>query len=118
TNVMLTVSENFAVVCLDCLVDNEKKKLLEDTLKSTGHELIVISIEQMKKFAGNMLSVKNKKDEMVTIMSQTAFDCLNESQLEIILKYSTILPVPIPIIETVGGGSVRCMMAEIFLPKA
>ncbi|HKR04998.1 MAG TPA: arginine deiminase-related protein [Bacteroidia bacterium] len=118
TNVMLTVSENFAVVCLDCLADDEKKKMLKDKLITTGHEPVIISIEQMKKFAGNMLSVKNKKGELITVMSQTAFDALDESQLEIILKYSKILPVSIPIIETVGGGSVRCMMAEIFLPKA
>lgn len=117
TNVMLTVSENFAVVCLDCLVDDEKKQLLKNKLINTGHELVIISIDQMKKFAGNMLSVKNKNGELITVMSQTAFDCLTEQQLEVILRHSKILPVPIPTIETVGGGSVRCMMAEIFLPK-
>jgi hypothetical protein len=88
-----------------------------DKLIETGHELVIISIEQMKKFAGNMLSVKNKNGELITVMSQTAFDCLTEQQLEVILRHSKILPVPIPTIETVGGGSVRCMMAEIFLER-
>jgi hypothetical protein len=117
TNVMLTVTENLAVVCLDCLVDEDKKQQLEGKLKATGHELVIISIEQMKKFAGNMLQVKNKTGELITIMSQTAFECLTEQQMEMILKYSKILPVPVPTIELVGGGSVRCMMAEIFLEK-
>jgi hypothetical protein len=109
TNVMLTVAKNFAIICAESITPE---------LSLTGHEIILITYDQMEKFAGNMLQVKNKGGDLITVMSQTAFDCLEGQQLEIILKHSKVIPVSIPTIESVGGGSVRCMMAEIFLPKS
>lgn len=117
TNVLLTITENFAVICSESIKDKNERNEAIIKLSSSGHEIIEITFEQMEKFVGNMLQVKNQKGDLISIMSQTAFDCLDERQLEIILTYSQILPVSIPIIETVGGGSVRCMMAEIFLEK-
>ncbi|MEO5571287.1 MAG: arginine deiminase-related protein [Bacteroidia bacterium] len=117
TNVLLTVAENFAVICAESIITEKSKKTVVDRLASTGHEIILITYNQVEAFAGNMLQVRNKKGELVTIMSQKAYDCLEEQQLKAISKHSKILPVSIPVIERVGGGSVRCMMAEIFLPK-
>lgn len=117
TNVMMTVAKGFAVVCAESITSKKERNRVVKKLTSTGHEIIDITFKQMEKFAGNMLQVKNKKGELITIMSKSAFDCLDNGHLEIILKYGKILAVSIPVIESVGGGSVRCMMAEIFLPR-
>ena len=117
TNVILTIADDFAVICSESIRDeNERKKVIENFV-STGHNIIEISFEQMEKFAGNMLEVKNKKNESILILSETACNSLHPAQNKILASYSTILSVSIPTIETIGGGSVRCMMAEIFLPK-
>lgn len=118
TNVMMAIGENYAVICDESISNGSDRDTVLRTLISTGHEIISISHDQMEKFAGNMLAVKNQHLESITVMSDTAFNCLNEGQTDAILKHSKILPVPIPTIETVGGGSVRCMLAEIFLPTS
>ena len=92
-------------------------KMLTNIFKDTGKKIIDISIPQMKLFAGNMLQLKNKEGKNFTILSQTAFEVLNDQQKNDISLESTLLPVSVKTIEAIGGGSVRCMMAEIFLEK-
>jgi hypothetical protein len=89
----------------------------ETIIESSGHEVIRITKTQMHAFAGNMLQVKNSKGEKLLLMSQTAFDSLNEEQKEELAARSKLLTIPIPVIEQTEGGSVRCMIAEIFLEK-
>lgn len=86
-------------------------------LAADRKEIIAISEEQMHHFAGNMLQVENGKGALFLVMSQSAYDSLDEGQLQRLSKYNALLPMPIPTIETLGGGSARCMMAEIFLKK-
>ena len=86
-------------------------------LRSTGHEIIPISQKQVSAFAGNMLQVKNNKEEPFLVMSKTAYDSLTKKQRSQLQEFNELLPVNIPTIETIGGGSARCMMAEIFLER-
>lgn len=117
TNIMLTVAKDFAVICAESIKDKDEMARVLMKLSVSGREVIKITYEQMKKFAGNMLQLVNKKGELITVMSKTAFESLTDDQAEVILKYSKILSVPVPVIETIGGGSVRCMLTEVFLPK-
>lgn len=115
TNVMMHVGENYVVICADS-IPKEERVIVEATIISCRKELIDISFEQMNSFAGNLLQLKGKNG-LVTILSQTAFDSLSESQKTAISSTSKLLSIPIPTIESVGGGSVRCMMAENFLQQ-
>lgn len=117
TNVMMSVGENIAIFCRESVKDPEEQAAIIQLLQATGHELIEINFDQMRAFAGNMLQVKNKKGESFLVMSTTAHASLTKSQLSIIQSLTTPLVVNIPTIEYAGGGGVRCMMAEIFLPK-
>lgn len=103
----------------DVLPDINEKVAIEKLFFETGKEIIPISRTQIAKFAGNMLAVKNEKEERLLIMSQTAYDSLSLEQINQIESFSKIIKGNIPVIEKYGGGSVRCMLAEIFLkPKA
>jgi hypothetical protein len=116
TNVVMTIGESFAVLCADCIDDeNEREKVIR-SLKRNEKELVLISEEQLANFAGNMLQVQTNDDDRVLVMSQTAFDCLTKEQIDQLKKHTDLLTVDIPSIEKIGGGSARCMMAEIFLP--
>jgi hypothetical protein len=117
TNVMMALGEDFVVICLDSIPDMESKNQLLKIFEKTGKEVIDISIKQMESFAGNMLEVKNKNNERYLCMSQTAFDSLKQEQKDKLSVRTNLLPIPITNIEKYGGGSVRCMMAEIFLPE-
>jgi hypothetical protein len=117
TNVMMAIGVDFAVVCLDAIVEDKSKHEVSNLLQKSGKDIIPISQEQMGQFAGNMLEVKDVKGNRHLCMSQTAFDSLNEQQKQQLSAKTNILAIPIPNIEKYGGGSVRCMMAEIFLPK-
>jgi hypothetical protein len=117
TNVMLTICDGFAVVCLESIHDESERQLVKDKLRSTDHEIVEITEEQMNNFAGNMLQVENDNGQPFVVMSESAFNSLTELQIEQIEKYSAILMVSIPTIETVGGGSARCMMAEVYLEE-
>jgi hypothetical protein len=86
-------------------------------LESTNHTIIAITRDQMHSFAGNMLQVKNNKGDKFLILSQAAFNSLRKEQKQMLEAYSTLLPIAVPTIEEVEGGSVRCMMAEVFLEK-
>ncbi len=117
TNVMLCVAETFAVVCLEAIDDKKEKKNVLKHLKSDGKDVITISEQQVTQFAGNMLQVKGTNDERYLVMSSSAFNSLNPNQIKVIEKHCKILHSPLKTIETCGGGSARCMMAEVFLPK-
>ena len=114
TNVMMCITTNFAIVCLDSIDCNEEKDRVVDILNETKKEIISISEEQTNKFAGNMLEVEGDKKYLV--MSKSAYSCLTENQIKKINKYCEILYSDLSTIEDYGGGSARCMMAEIFLP--
>lgn len=115
TNVMLTIGDGFAVICLKSIKNLSERKFVKEKLKNTGHEVIDISFEQMNAFAGNMLQVENTAGKPFLVLSETAFNSLTHQQISKIEKYTSLLPVAIPTIETIGGGSARCMIAEIFL---
>lgn len=116
TNVMMGIGETFAVVCLECVDDKKERKQLVSHLKSDGKEIIVITEKQVNNFAGNMLQVVGLEDKRYLVMSSAAFDCLTKDQVSKIEKHCAILHSDLSTIETLGGGSARCMMAEIFLP--
>ncbi len=117
TNVMMSVCEKFAIVCLDSIVDvNEKKKVL-DFLIQTKKEVISISLEQVNNFCGNVLGLKNKNGESLLAMSTNAFNSFTKNQKKIINRSCKIVHSPLDTIEKYGGGGARCMLAEIFLNK-
>lgn len=117
TNVMMCVADQFVVICLDCIDDESERNNVIETIKNSGKELIEISEDQMQNFAGNMLQVHNKSGEKFLVMSQSAYKSLNRDQVSAIEKYCEIIYSDLEVIETNGGGSARCMLAEIFLPK-
>ena len=117
TNVMMCVATDYVIVCLDSIDDKNQRKNVSIFIKDSGKKLIEISENQVESFAGNMLELVNDKGESILVMSKSAEDSLNENQKNIITKYSRIISSDINTIETCGGGSTRCMMAEIFLPK-
>ena len=118
TNVMMCLGEDFAVICLDCIDDKKEKKNVVKHLKDDGKEIIAITEEQMHEFAGNMLQVQGANEQKYLVMSARAHRSLTQEQISKIEKYSQILSSEIKTIEIAGGGSARCMMAEVFLPKA
>lgn len=117
TNVMMCVADQFVVICLDCIDDELEREKVIETIKNSGKEIIEISEEQMQQFAGNMLQVQNKDGEKFLVMSQTAYQSLNPEQVAAIEKYCEIIYSDLNTIEVNGGGSARCMLAEVFLPK-
>lgn len=117
TNVMMHVGTDLAVVCLDSIPKASERQLVQESLTKAGKKVIPITAKQKFNFAGNMLEVCNSGGEKFTVMSQTAYDSLNVGQIQQIEKYTTIISPSIPTIEKLGGGSARCMMAEIFLPR-
>ena len=117
TNVMMCVASDYVIVCLDSVDDKKQRKNVSNFINNTGKKLIEISENQVESFAGNMLELLNDKGESILVMSSSAEDSLNENQKNIIKKYSRIVSSDINTIEACGGGSARCMMAEIFLPK-
>ncbi|HLP04673.1 MAG TPA: arginine deiminase-related protein [Paludibacter sp.] len=114
TNVVMSVASEYAVVCAESIDNQTERKNVLDLLSETGKEIITISEQQMNSFAGNMLQVENMQGQKFVVMSQRAFDSLNNRQVERLKFYNEIITVSIPTIEEIGGGSVRCMMAEIF----
>lgn len=118
TNVMMCIAETFAVICADCIDDKQERKMVLENLKSDGKELIFITEDQVNNFAGNMLQVRGANDKRYLVMSDSAYNSLTKEQLAKIEKHTEILHVNLDSIEACGGGSARCMMAEVFLPKA
>ena len=114
TNVLMCIGSTFAVVCTDSIKDKEECKKVVKSLEKSGKKVVKITFDQMEHFAGNMLEVKNKEGKRFLIMSQTAFDCLTDEQKDYLGKECTILHPKIECVEVNGGGSARCMMAELF----
>ncbi|QSE95837.1 citrulline utilization hydrolase CtlX [Fulvivirga lutea] len=117
TNVMMCVAEDFCIICLESIDNVEEKQQVVSKLKETNKEIIEITEGQKLHFAGNMLQVRNREGKPFLIMSQAAYRSLEPSQIKHIEKYCSILYSSLDTIEALGGGSARCMMAEIFLPK-
>ncbi|HCY83269.1 MAG TPA: amidinotransferase, partial [Xanthomarina gelatinilytica] len=117
TNVMMCLAETFAVICLDSIDDKKERKNVLKHLKEDRKEVIVITEDQVANFAGNMLQVRGLDNKRFLVMSQAAHDSLTTAQIKTIEKHCDILSSSLETIETCGGGSARCMMAEIFLPK-
>lgn len=116
TNVMMAIGSSFAVICLDSIADPTEKELVINYLKDTGKQIVEISFDQMNHFAGNMLEVKNNKGETLIVMSQSAFDVLKQEQRRLLSAFGKLVYADINTIETNGGGSARCMIAEVHLP--
>ncbi len=118
TNVMMCVADRYAVVCFDSIDDNNERSLLREMLEKSGKEQIISLTEvQMHHFAGNMLQVKSIDGNPYLVLSQSAYNILTDDQKNIMGKYNELLPVDIATIEQYGGGSARCMIAEIYNPK-
>jgi hypothetical protein len=116
TNVLMCIGSNFATVCLDSIANTTEKESVITSLKNTGKEIIDISYEQMNHFAGNMLEVKNNVGDTLIVMSKSAFDSLTAQQTAILSNFGKLVYSDISTIETNGGGSARCMIAEVHLP--
>ena len=116
TNVMMCVADRFAVICLDSIDDKKERKAVKDQLKSNGKTIVTITEKQMHEFAGNMLQVKAKNGPAL-VMSDRAYRSLQPDQIKTLESFGPIIHPKLDIIETCGGGSARCMMAEIFLPQ-
>ena len=118
TNVMMCVADNFVIICLDCIDDKKQRNNVIAHLKEDGKEIIKISENQVNSFAGNMLQILDRNNNSLLIMSESAYNVLTRTQKDIINRYAKIVFSSLNTIETYGGGSARCMMAEVFLPKA
>ena len=116
TNVMMCVADQFAVICLDSIDDKKERKAVKEQLKSNGKTIVAITEKQMHEFAGNMLQVKAKNGPAL-VMSDRAYRSLQPDQIKTLESFGSIIHPKLDIIETCGGGSARCMMAEIFLPQ-
>ena len=118
TNVMMCIGETFAVICSDCIDDKKERKMVLDFLKADGKEIILITEKQVNNFAGNMLEIRGSNDKRYLVMSDSAYQILTPKQKEQLENHAEILSSSLDTIEACGGGSARCMMAEIFLPKS
>ncbi len=116
TNVMMCVADRFAVICLTAIPDETEKEKVVNSLTSNGKEVIEITIDQMNHFAGNMLQVQNKSGYLLLVLSEQAYLSLRTDQISELEKYNPLLYAPLYTIEKNGGGSARCMLAEIHLP--
>lgn len=117
TNVMMCVGESFAVVCADSIDNEIEKKQVIHSFENTKKDIVFITEEQKERFAGNMLQVQNKNGDKFVVMSEAAYTALEEDQRSQLKKHGSLLYSSLDTIEALGGGSARCMMAEVFLPK-
>lgn len=117
TNVMMAMGETFVVICLDTVTVPAERNLLKQTFRETGKEVVAITLTQMNAFAGNMLQVRNDQEQTILVMSDQAYRSLKPAQIKTLERHTQLLHSPINTIETYGGGSARCMMAEVFLPE-
>jgi hypothetical protein len=116
TNVMMCVADKYVVICLDSIPDLEEKENLSEAIQKTGKEIIEINYDQLNQFAGNMLQIENNRGEKLLVMSTQALQSLSKDQVQKLNGYNRIIHSPLATIERNGGGSARCMMAEIHLP--
>lgn len=116
TNVLMSVASEYAVICLESIANKDERDRVINSIEESGKEVVSISFDQMNRFAGNMLEVNNKQGKSLIVMSKSAHDSLDDDQLEALQHYSKIVSSDLSTIEINGGGSARCMLAEIFLP--
>lgn len=116
TNVLMCVGDMFSVVCLEAVPDLDERLQLRNSLESNGKRIVEITLAQMNQFAGNMLEVRSEKGDKMLVMSNAAYYSLTSSQIKILEDYCTIHHFDLSMIEGNGGGSARCMMAEVHLP--
>ena len=114
TNVLMNIGSEIAVVCMESITDQEERSKVRESLENTGKTIVEITFDQMGHYAGNMLEVHNKKGEPCLIMSQTAFNSLSDEQIEFLKSRMTLVSPALDCREENGGGSARCMIAEIF----
>ena len=112
TNVMMSIGDDFILVCLQSIVDEDERKKVKESIESTGRNIIEIGLKQMESFAGNLLQLGEPGNKVIVI-SQSAFKSLTYNQKQILSSESKIVNIPIPVIQKCGGGSVRCMIAEL-----
>ena len=117
TNVLMCIADTFAVVCLSAISDPDERLMVRQELEKLGKRVIDISLEQMASFAGNMLMVLTRKGQKLLVMSTRAFESLTPKQIDLLDDYATLLHFDLSMIEGNGGGSARCMMAEVHLPR-
>ncbi|MCS7004672.1 MAG: arginine deiminase-related protein [Cytophagales bacterium] len=117
TNVMMSVAEKYAVICLESIRDSKEREHVVNTLKKTNKEIIDITLEQVNHLCGNVIELTNDKGESLLVMSEQSYKAFRPEQLAQIQKYSKIVYAPLYTIEKIGGGGARCMIAEIFLPE-
>ncbi|MGF7215024.1 hypothetical protein GGR92_001164 [Spirosoma lacussanchae] len=116
TNVLMCIADTFAVVCLSAITDPDERLMVRQELERLNKRIIDISLEQMASFAGNMLMVLTQKGQKLLVMSTRAHASLTAKQIDLLDDYATLVHFDLPIIEGNGGGSARCMMAEVHLP--
>ncbi|MGZ5220422.1 MAG: citrulline utilization hydrolase CtlX [Chitinophagaceae bacterium] len=118
TNVLMCVADRYVVICLESIKDPEQRLLVSGTIRSSNKKIVAITLHQVQHFAGNMLQVENDKGEKLLVMSSQAYEALTTEQVLELRRYNRIIHSPLTTIETNGGGSARCMMAEVHLPLA
>jgi hypothetical protein len=116
TNVMMCVADQYVVICLNSILKKDEKQKLSAIIKKSGKEIIEITFSQMNHFAGNMLQVSNQEGEKLLVMSTQAYESLSPKQIKKLGLFNKIIHSPLTTIETNGGGSARCMLAEVHLP--
>lgn len=116
TNVVMCVGDFFAVICAEAIPEYGRENVLK-TLENSGKEVVKISLTQLENFAGNMLQLQNEEGKTYLVMSERAYKSLETTQIQVLEKYTSLLYAPLTTIENNGGGSARCMLAEVFLPK-
>ena len=114
TNLLMSIAEKYAIICLECINSEHERANIVTSLQKTGKKLIFITRKQVGAMCGNVLDLRNKNNENILVLSQQAFEHLQPAQIKKISKYSKMLPMQISSIESVGGGSARCMIAEVF----
>ena len=112
TNVMMSIGDDFALICYESIKDLKERKLVKRYLEISGKNIVEISLHQMESFAGNIIQLGDKKNKIIVI-SKSAYLSLNKEQKNILSRESKIITIPIPLIQKCGGGSVRCMIAEL-----
>ncbi|RXK87404.1 amidinotransferase [Filimonas effusa] len=114
TNVMMCVADKYVVICADTITNPEERERVLETIRRSGKDIVTISMDQMQHFAGNMLQIKNEDNEKLLIMSTQAWQSLSPLQKKQLEDYNRVLHTPLDVIETNGGGSARCMLAEVY----
>lgn len=115
TNIVMSIGDGFAVICLEAVENDQERKIVINKIEQLGLEKIEITRDQMRNFCGNILELKSKNGQNKIVVSQTALDAFSKKQKEALQKYAKFVPISIPTIEKVGGGSARCILTEIFL---